>query len=53
MRKIKILRSYLFFGQKLLAGAVYNVGGMVHGHLLTDQRADKLIEDKWAEEYHE
>ena len=52
MRKIRILRSYLFFGQKLLAGAVYTVGNMVHGHLLREDHADRLIEEGWAEEYH-
>ncbi len=52
MRKIRILQAYPFFGEKLLAGAVYSVGHMVHGHLLTDQRANRLIEEGWAEEYH-
>ena len=52
MRKIRILQAYPFFGQSLMAGAVYQVGSMVHGHLLTDQRADRLLEEGWAEEYH-
>ncbi|HQN31542.1 MAG TPA: hypothetical protein PKX20_10490 [Methanothrix soehngenii] len=52
MRQICILQSYPFFGQKLLAGAIYTVGDMVHGHLLTDERADRLITEGWAEEWH-
>ncbi len=52
MRKIRILQAYPFFGEKLLAGAVYTVGNMVHGHLLREDHADRLIEEGWAEEYH-
>lgn len=53
MRKIRIKESYPFFGQNLIAGAVYDVGRMVHGHLLDDHRANRLIEEGWAEEYHD
>ena len=52
MRQIRILQSYPFFGEPLLAGAVYTVGQMVHGHDLTEQRANRLIEEGWAEEWH-
>jgi len=52
MRQIRILQSYPFFGQNLHAGAVYTVGNMVHGHLLDEARANRLIEEGWAEEWH-
>ena len=52
MRQIRILQSYPFFGEPLLAGAIHKVGSMVNGHLLDDHRANRLIEEGWAEEYH-
>ncbi len=52
MRQIRILQSYPFFGERLLAGAIYTVGQMVNGHVLDEDRINRLIEEGWAVEYH-
>jgi len=52
MRQIRILQSYPFFGEPLLADAIYTVSQTVNGHALDEDRINRLIEEGWAVEYH-
>ena len=49
-RKIEILEPYLWFGERLTVGQIYEVGRQYNGHTLRDKNADHLIEEGWARE---
>ena len=49
-RKIELLEPYMWYGEYLPGGVVYEVGQMYNGHTLRDKNADRLIEEGWAQE---
>jgi hypothetical protein len=42
--------SYKFFDTVLVGGAPYQIGSMIGGNELTEERATRLVADGWAEE---
>ena len=49
-RKIELLEPYMWYGEYLPGGVVYEVGRQYNGHTLRDKNADRLIEEGWAQE---
>ena len=49
-RKIELLEPYMWYGEYLPGGVVYEVGRQYNGHTLRDKNADRLVEEGWARE---
>ena len=49
-RQIELLEPYMWYGEYLPGGVVYEVGQMYNGHKLKDKNADCLVEEGWAQE---
>ena len=50
MKAIFMKEPYKFFDTVLVGGATYQIGSMIGGNELTDERATRLIAEGWAEE---
>ena len=50
MKAILMKEPYKFFDTVLVGGATYQIGSMIGGNELTEERANRLIAEGWAEE---
>ena len=50
MKAILMKEPYKFFDTVLVGGATYQIGSMIGGNELTEERAKRLVAEGWAEE---
>jgi len=48
IKKIELQEPYLWYGERLLRGQIYEVGKQYNGHELREKNAIQLIEEGYA-----
>lgn len=48
VKKIEIAEPYLWYGERLMRGQIYEVGKQYNGHELREKNAIQLIEEGYA-----